>query len=52
LQAFDWSKPLAVAEEHLLALASADGAALVLLVVATGAEAAMLAVTFMPEPPG
>jgi transposase len=39
------------AAAHLLALATADGAVLVLLVVATGAEAAMLVVSFEPEPP-
>jgi hypothetical protein len=43
---------LARASAHLLALATADGAVLVVLVVATGAEAAMLVVSFWPEPPG
>jgi hypothetical protein len=43
---------LARASAHLLVLASADGAALVVLVVATGTEAAMLVVSFRPEPPG
>jgi transposase len=42
---------LAGASVYLLALTSADGAALVALTVATGAEAAMLAVSFQPEPP-
>src|ERR687884_521013 len=37
---------------HLLALATAEGAVLVVLVVATGTEAAMLVVSFAPEPPG
>jgi hypothetical protein len=37
---------------HLLALATAEGAVLVVLVVATGTEAAMLVVSFRPEPPG
>ena len=36
---------------HLLALATADGAVLVVLVVATGTETAMLVVSFRPEPP-
>ncbi len=43
---------LARASAHLLVLAPADGAMLVILVVATGTEAAMLALTFMPEPFG
>jgi transposase len=43
---------LAGASAYLLALATADGAALVALVVTTGTEAAMLVVTAMPEPPG
>jgi transposase len=43
---------LARASAHLLALATADGAVLVVLVVATGTEAAMLVVTAMPEAPG
>jgi hypothetical protein len=42
---------VAGAAAHLLALATADGAVLVVLVVATGAEAAMLVVSFRPEPP-
>jgi transposase len=42
---------LARAAAHLLALATADGAALVVLAVATGTEAAMLVVSFRPEPP-
>ena len=37
---------------HLLVFAIADGAALVILVVTTGTEVAMLAVSFEPEPPG
>jgi transposase len=36
---------------HLLALATADGAVLVVLTVAAGTEAAMLVVSFQPEPP-
>lgn len=43
---------LARASAHLLALAAADGAALVILVVTTGAETAMLAISLEPEPPG
>jgi transposase len=43
---------LARAAAHLLALATADGAALVILVVATATEAAMLVVSFEPEPGG
>ena len=43
---------LARASAHLLALATADGAVLVVLVIATGTEAAMLVVSFWPEPPG
>ena len=43
---------LARASAHLLVLAPADGAALVILLVATGTKAAMLVVTFMPEPFG
>jgi hypothetical protein len=43
---------LARAAAHLLALATADGAVLVALAVATGTEAAMLVVSFRPEPPG
>jgi transposase len=42
---------LARASAHLLALATADGAALVILTVATGTEAAMLVISFQPEPP-
>ena len=41
---------LAGASAHLLAFATAVGAALVVLVVATGTEAAMLAVSIEPEP--
>jgi hypothetical protein len=36
---------------HLLAPATADGAAPVVLAVATGTEAAILVITLMPEPP-
>ncbi len=43
---------LARASAHLLALATADGAALATLAVFTGTEAAMLVVSFQPEPPG
>src|SRR3982750_2783429 len=43
---------VARASAHLFVLASADGAALVILVVTTGTEAAMLVVSFEPEPPG
>jgi transposase len=43
---------VAGAAAHLLALATADGAVLVVLVVVIGAEAAMLVVSFEPEPPG
>src|SRR5947209_10454417 len=43
---------LARASAHLLVLATADGAALVILTVAAGTEAAMLVVSFWPEPPG
>ena len=42
---------LARASAHLLVLATADGAALVILTVA-GTEAAMLVVSFEPEPGG
>ena len=42
---------LARAAAHLLALATTDGAVLVVLVVVIGAEAAMLVVSFEPEPP-
>ena len=38
------------ASAHLLALATTDGGALVILVVATGTEAAMLAVSIEPKP--
>jgi transposase len=41
---------LARASAHLLALATTDGAALVVRVVATGTEAAMLAVSIEPKP--
>ena len=41
---------LARASAHLLALATTDGAAPVILVVATGTEAAMLAVSIEPKP--
>jgi transposase len=41
---------LARASAHLLAFAPADDAVLVILVVTTGAEAAMLAVSFEPKP--
>jgi hypothetical protein len=43
---------LARAAAHLLALATADGAALVILTIATATEAAMLVVSFEPEPGG
>ncbi len=43
---------LARASAHLLALAAADGAVLAILVVATDAEAAMLVVSFEPQPHG
>src|SRR5690349_3741499 len=43
---------LAGAAAYLLALAAADGAVLVILVVVIGAEAAMLVVSFEPEPDG
>jgi transposase len=42
---------LARASAHLLALATADGAVLVVLTVATGTAAAMLVISFQPEPP-
>ena len=42
---------LAGGSAYLLAFASADGAALVIL-VATDAETAMLAISLEPEPPG
>jgi hypothetical protein len=41
---------LARASAHLLILTPADDAVLVILVVATGTEAATLAVSFEPEP--
>jgi transposase len=41
---------VAGAAAHLLALATADGATLVILTVATATEAAMLVVSFRPEP--
>src|SRR3954468_5577644 len=43
---------LARASAHLLAFATADGAVLVVLVVVTAAEAAVLVVSFEPEPGG
>ena len=43
---------LAGASAHLLPLTTADGAALVILTLATGTEAAMLVVSFEPEPGG
>ncbi|HEY4725099.1 MAG TPA: transposase [Actinomycetota bacterium] len=43
---------VAGAAARLFALAAADGAVLVVLVVVTGTEAAMLVVALMPEPPG
>jgi len=43
---------LAQASAHLLAFATAEGAVLVVLVVVTAAEAAMLVVSFEPEPGG
>jgi len=42
---------LARASAHLLALATADGRVLLVLTVATGTAAAMLVVSFQPEPP-
>ena len=42
---------LARVSAHLFVLAAADGAALVILTVATGTEAAMLVVSFQPDPP-
>jgi hypothetical protein len=39
------------AAAHLLAAVTVEGAVLVGLVVATGTEAAMLVVSFRPEPP-
>ena len=41
---------LARASARLVALATADGAALVILAVATGTEAAMLVVSLYPDP--
>jgi transposase len=43
---------LARASAHLLALATADGAALVVLIIASGTETAMLVVSCEPEPSG
>jgi transposase len=43
---------LARAAAHLLALTMVDGAVLVILIVVTGTEAAMLVVSFEPEPGG
>ena len=43
---------LARASAHLLALATANGAALVVLIIASGTETAMLVVTCQPEPSG
>src|SRR3954452_2764182 len=43
---------LARPSAHLLAFATADGAVLVVLVVVTAAEAAVLVVSFEPEPGG
>ncbi len=43
---------LARASAHLLALATANGAALVVLIIASGTETAMLLVTCEPEPSG
>ena len=43
---------LARASARLLVLATADGGALILLTVATGSDAAVLAVSFAPEPHG
>src|SRR3954465_13668497 len=43
---------LSGAAAHLLAFAPADGAGPVVLVVVTAAEAAVLVVSFWPEPPG
>ena len=41
---------LACASAHLLALAPADDTVLVILVVTTGTEAAMLAISLEPNP--
>jgi transposase len=43
---------LAGGSAYLLAFAPADGATLAILVVTTGAETAMLAISLEPEPPG
>jgi hypothetical protein len=43
---------LARASAHLLALATADGAALVVLIIASGTETAMLVVSCEPGPSG
>jgi hypothetical protein len=43
---------LARASAHLMALVTADGTAMVILFVATGTEAAMLVVSFQPQPHG
>jgi hypothetical protein len=43
---------LARGSARLLVLATADGGALILLTVATASEAAVLAVSFEPEPHG
>jgi hypothetical protein len=43
---------LAGASAHLLLLATADGAVLVVLTVAIGTETAMLVVSLQPEAPG
>ena len=43
---------LARASAHLLALATANGAALVVLIIASGTQTAMLVVTCEPEPSG
>jgi len=43
---------VAGAAAHLLAAATVEGAVLVVLVVVTGTEAAMLVVSLRPEPPG
>jgi transposase len=42
---------LARASAHLLLLATADGAALVVLIVATSTETAVLAISYEPKPP-
>jgi transposase len=43
---------VAGAAAHVVALATADAAVLVVLVITTDTEAAMLVVSFRPEPPG